>query len=100
MARDWKALKAEIDAETERIWLVEPEELKKIRLGIIENEAGSGGQYFTTWDFINGMARDYPCGTLYPMLQLAERPETTMDQLRVVWELFDAAYSPYMEYHW
>ena len=55
MAKHWKTLKQEIEAETQRIWLEEPLDLKKLRLGIIDNEAGSYGQYFTTWDFANGM---------------------------------------------
>jgi hypothetical protein len=33
----------EIEVETNRIWLKEPEEVRKIRLGIIEREAGYRG---------------------------------------------------------
>lgn len=97
-AQTWQELKAEIDAETARIWKEEPLELRKLRLGIIDNEAGSYGQYFTTWDFANGMIRDYSMYTLYPMLKLASDPAFTLDHCRKMFRALDPQYTIYLGY--
>ena len=52
-----KQLKKEIEEETRRIWMKEPDEVKKIRLGIIDSGAGAYGQYFTTIVFADGESR-------------------------------------------
>jgi len=98
MAKDWKTLKADIDAEVERIWLQEPEEHKKLRLGIIDNQAGSYGQYFTTWEFAVGMIRDYPGYTLYPLLKLAETDQFDLSQVQAMFKAFDPPYTTYLGY--
>ncbi len=51
------ALKAELEAETERIWLTEPEEIRAMRLGVFTSDAGSYGQYFSNLVFVNGDMR-------------------------------------------
>lgn len=51
-----KIIKA-IEEETDKIWLNEPEEIKKIRLGVFPSGAGSYGQYFSNLVFINGDMR-------------------------------------------
>lgn len=48
---------AELEAETERIWLTEPDEIKAMRLGVYTSDAGSYGQYFSNLVFINGDMR-------------------------------------------
>lgn len=98
MAADWKKLKAEIDAECARIWKEEPDELKKLRLGIIDNDAGSYGQYFTTWDFANGMIRDYSMYTLHPLLRIANDPAFELEQLKKLFRAFDPQYTVYLGY--
>jgi hypothetical protein len=98
MPKDWRQLKKEIEEETRRIWLEEPEELRKLRLGIIDNEAGSYGQYFTTWDFANGMIRDYSMYTLYPILKLAQDERFTLEHLKAMFRVFDPPYSVYLGY--
>lgn len=50
-------LKKEIDEEIQKIWLKEPDEVKKIRMGIIDSGAGAYGQYFTTLMFVDGESR-------------------------------------------
>jgi hypothetical protein len=44
-------------AETDRIWLTEPEEIKCIRLGVFPSGVGSYGQYFSNLVFVNGDLR-------------------------------------------
>lgn len=98
MAKNWRELKKDLDKETKRIWFKEPDELKKLRLGIIDNDAGSYDQYFTTWDFANGMIRDYSMYTLYPILRLAENPLFTLEHLKALIKTFDPPYSVYLGY--
>ncbi|KAF3481806.1 Cyclophilin-like protein [Arthroderma uncinatum] len=43
----WRKAKATIEKEIDRVWLQEPEEIQKIRCGVIESGAGTGEQYFT-----------------------------------------------------
>ncbi|KNG90865.1 hypothetical protein ANOM_000946 [Aspergillus nomiae NRRL 13137] len=43
----WRATKKLIEKEIDRIWLDEPEEIQKIRWGVIDSGAGTGEQYFT-----------------------------------------------------
>lgn len=50
-------LKKEIEDEIQAIWLKEPDEIKKLRMGLIDSGAGSYGQYFTTYFFVDGEVR-------------------------------------------
>jgi Cucumopine synthase C-terminal helical bundle domain len=50
-------LRKEVDNRTQSIWLEEPDEIKKLRMGTGENGAGSYGQYFTTYVFVDGEVR-------------------------------------------
>ncbi len=95
---DLKTLKQQIDAETARIWKQEPLELKKIRLGIIDNQAGSYGQYFATWDFANSMIRDYSQYTLHPLLKLSQEADFSLDHCRRMFCAFDPQYTVYLGY--
>jgi hypothetical protein len=48
---------AQLDAETERIWLTEPSEIRALRLGVFPSGAGTHGQYFSNMVFVNGDMR-------------------------------------------
>jgi hypothetical protein len=80
-------------AEAERIQTTEPEELRAIRLGQIES-TGTYGQYFTAWDFANGMLRDYIMYTMYPLLTLSNK--LSPKDLSVALNEFDVPYSAYL----
>jgi hypothetical protein len=82
-------------AEAERIQTVEPEDLRKIRLGQI-GDTGTYGQFFTAWDFVNGMLRDYIMYTIYPLLKLADK--LAPKDLSASLEAFDPNYSEYLGY--
>lgn len=43
--------------ETDRIWLTEPLEVKRLRLGVSPLRSGAGGQYFSNMVFVNGDMR-------------------------------------------
>ncbi len=88
-----KGVAAEFHAEAKRIQTVEPEDLRRIRLGEI-GATGNYGQYFTAWDFANGMLRDYIMYTAYPLLKLVDTL-SPKDFVAAV-EAFDPAYSEYL----
>ncbi|KAF8736273.1 hypothetical protein AX14_000584 [Amanita brunnescens Koide BX004] len=81
---DFRTLTAVVEAlfaETTAIRTTEPEEIRKLRTGSLDNKVGTNGQYFATWDFANGKLRDYSTYTWYPLLQLAEDPSFSIEQL-------------------
>ncbi|KRR11398.1 hypothetical protein [Bradyrhizobium valentinum] len=84
--------------ETNIIRTVEPEEVYKMRTGSMDNKAGTNGQYFTTWDFANGMIRDMSMHTWYHFVELAENENVPLDQLYYIINLFDHPYSNYLRY--
>lgn len=82
-------------AEARRVQEQEPEDLRNIRLGLVE-DTGSYGQYFTAWDYANGMVRDYIMYTIYPLLKLADKLSPA--DLAVALDEFDVPYSSYLGY--
>src|SRR5205085_6553928 len=92
------ALTSALDQRTAVMMVEEPEEIRQLRTGTMENKAGSYGQYFGTWEIAAGMVRDYSMYTMYPTLQLAENPKLDHDQFRAVLEAFDPPYSNYLRY--
>jgi len=52
-----KQVKRAIEKETDKIWLNEPPEIKRMRLGVYASDAGSYGQYFSNMVFVNGDMR-------------------------------------------
>lgn len=96
--KKWETLKQDIEAETKRIAVKEPEELTLLRTGRLNNKAGSFGQFFTTLDFANGMIRDYSMYTMYPILKLAYEADYTLEHLKKLIAVFHPPYSEYLGY--
>lgn len=94
----WQALKTKIEAETQRIWLTEPDEMKIQRMGLLKNKAGSYGQYFGTWDFANGMMRDLSMYTMYPMLRLFLNGNFSLAQMKEMYATIVPVYTEYLRY--
>jgi len=94
----WQELKVAIEAETERIWLNEPDELKIQRMGLLKNKAGSYGQYFGTWDFANGMMRDLSMYVMYPMLKLYQSDNYSLDQMKQMYSTIIPVFTEYLRY--
>lgn len=90
-----KGAAAEFYAEAKRIQTVEPDDLRRIRLGEVA-DTGTYGQYFTAWDFVNGMLRDYIMYTAYPLLKLVDT--LSHKDLVAAVDAFDPAYSEYLGY--
>lgn len=47
----------DIQQETEKIWIDEPDEIKAMRLGVFPAGAGTNGQFFSNLVFVNGDMR-------------------------------------------
>ena len=89
---------AAVREETRRIRTQEPAEVLEMRTGALQNQAGTGGQYFTTWDFANGMIRDHSMYTWYHLVGMAEDERYSLEQLCDVINRFDHPYSNYLRY--
>jgi len=74
----------------------EPQEIKHIRSGSFA--VGTNNQYFTTWDFANGMIRDHSMYTWYPLLKIFEDERFSLEQCCLLAQQFDYAYSNYLRY--
>lgn len=98
MTESVKILKDKITAETQRIWMQEPDELKIQRLGLLKNKAGSYGQYFGTWDFANGMMRDLSMYVMYPLLDLFRRATFSLDQMKELYMAIMPVFTDYLGY--
>lgn len=91
-------LVVEMEAATAAIVRQEPEDLRRLRTGQLDNQAGSYGQYFSTLDIAAGMLRDYAGYTLYPLVRMARDPAIDDATLvRLVHE-FDPQYTNYLGY--
>ena len=75
---------SEIRQETDRIWMEEPLELRKIRLGFIDSGAGSYGQYFTTLVFVDGEVRALGYLCLGSLVQLCEDSSLDISHLKTM----------------
>jgi len=89
MAKDWKELKAEIEKEMELVSDItkEPQEIMKIRLGIITSDAGSYGQYFSVLVSLYTHICALGQQTLYTLLRAADEDAMGMDTLRIMTRL-------------
>lgn len=80
-------LKQALQQETDRIWLDEPIEIKRMRLGVYTSGAGSYGQYFSNMVFVNGDMRAISTWiTPDAVLRCVGDPSFTLDQCQKVFE--------------
>lgn len=80
--REVQKLRQEIDAEIKRIWLEEPEEVRKIFAGVIDSGAGSYGQFFTTLVFMDGEVRALGYLVFTGILKAIDDPDFDIVQIR------------------
>ena len=97
MAANWKDLKDRIEKATQDMWLEEPDELKKIHMGALENKAGSYNQYFSVIDHANGMVRDF-ANIMYQILKSFMNPEFTLSNAKILCKNVHPAYIDYLRY--
>ena len=96
---DWKAVRDKINGETERIQFTPPDEVLKIfRYGIIDSQAGSYDQYFTTMIFAEGDCRALAFYNANNLLIVAEEESFTLDHLRIMARLYLPLGSEFLGY--
>mgnify|MGYP001016464334 CR=1 FL=1 len=89
MVKCWQDIKVEIDQEIERIRLEPPDEIKKIfKYCIVESNAGSYGQAFTTMVFTEGDCRYLAFYGANNIVYLCDDPYFTIEQLKTLVRTF------------
>lgn len=80
-------IKKALQEETDKIWLTEPDEVKRMRLGVFSSDAGSYGQYFSNMVFVNGDMRAIATWVTPGMvLRSLEDPSFTLEQCQKIFE--------------
>lgn len=90
---------ADLERETEKIWLEEPEEIRTMRLGVFPSGAGSYGQYFSNLVFVNGDMRALSTW-ITPTVILNAVDDETFDlaQCRRLFEWTNAVFVDFLAY--
>lgn len=83
VSRDWHKVKQQIENAIDLVWLEEPLEVQRIRLGIIEGGAGTGGQYFTNLVFLQTYTLMLGQRILYSLMLVAKKPQTNLEMVRM-----------------
>ncbi|MDR1829082.1 MAG: hypothetical protein LBR29_12185 [Methylobacteriaceae bacterium] len=68
----WQEAKAIIEKEIDRVWFEEPEEIRKIRWGVIDSGAGSGGQSFTVLVHLEAYLMLVGADVMYRFLKISK----------------------------
>jgi hypothetical protein len=98
MTVDFSSVRAEILRELDAITDQEPAELRALRTGELSYRPGCFGQYWTAWDFANGMIRDFSMYTVHCVYKLALTGNYDMAQLSAMVETFHPPYTEYLGY--
>ena len=85
----WKKVRDKIAAETDLIQFTPPDDVLKIfRYGIIDSQAGSWGQNFTTMVFAEGDCRALAYYNANNLLIVAEEESFTLEHLIIMAKLY------------
>lgn len=85
----------DLQAEITRAYREEPEELRRVRLGLNEG-MGSYGQYFGTWEFTYSELRDLAMYTLYPIAKIARKEDFSFDQMKLIYHEIIPTYTNFL----
>ncbi|KAF7962840.1 hypothetical protein AWV80_16820 [Cupriavidus sp. UYMU48A] len=77
----WREAKREIDLQIERVWLSEPDEIQKIRWGIIDSGAGSGQQSFSVLVHLEAYLMLVGADVMYRFLKVSQYPDMELPTL-------------------
>lgn len=78
---DWREAKAGIENEIERVWLNEPDEIQKIRWGVIDSGAGSGKQSFTVLVHLEAYLMLVGADVMYRFLKVSQYEDMQLPTL-------------------
>jgi hypothetical protein len=94
----WRELEQKIEERTKAIWLDEPEDLRRIRSGVVDSGAGSYGQWFTTILFAQSEVRGLCFNAATNVLIIAEDESYTLDQLKKLARVSFTARTGFLNY--
>jgi len=69
---NWREAKAIIEKEIDRVWFDEPEEIQKIRWGVIDSGAGSGEQSFSVLVHLEAYLMLVGADVMYRFLKVSQ----------------------------
>lgn len=98
MGKNWKQVKESIEREIEKVWIEEPDEIKKLRFGIVPTKAGTYGQYFTTLIWGSAEVRCLGYISLYNLIRASEGEAFTLEQCKKLARLFIPTTSNFLGY--
>jgi len=84
MGKTWRQVVSNIEEETERVWLKEPLEITRLRMGIAEFDAGTDGQIFAVVLNLNGETRAFAVRVCFHLLKKVDHPDMTLDTLKLL----------------
>jgi hypothetical protein len=84
MGKTWRQVVRKIEKETEKIWLKEPAEITRLRMGIAEFDAGSFGQIFAVILNLNGETRSFAVRGCFHLLKNVDKPDVSLDSLKLM----------------
>lgn len=88
MGKQWQQVVADIEEETKKVWLDEPLEIKRLRLGISEFDAGTDGQIFAVVLNLNGETRAFAVRVCFHLLKKIENPDMPLESLKLLAQNF------------
>ena len=80
----WDAVLTHLQQETDAIWLVEPEDVRALRLGVQTSNAGVYGQYFSPWVMVSGLVRSLAVAEIASLVRQCNNPAFTAEHLRTM----------------
>ena len=78
---DWRDAKRLIEREIDRIWFDEPEEIQKIRWGIIDSGAGSNEQSFSVLVHLEAYLMLVGADVMYRFLKISQYDEIKLSTM-------------------
>jgi hypothetical protein len=81
---DWREAKALIEKEIDRVWLNEPEEIQKIRWGVIDSGAGTREQSFTVLVHLEAYLMLVGADVMYRFLKISQYEDIELSMLNRV----------------
>jgi hypothetical protein len=80
---NWEEFVTEIEIKTEAIWMEEPHDLVRLRLGVVDSGAGTHGQLFHTLLFVQSEVRGLTINACQSILVCANNDMFTLDHLKI-----------------
>jgi hypothetical protein len=79
---DFDAFIGEVGAKTDAIWMEEPQDVKRLRLGVARSGAGTNGQLFNTLLFVQSEVRGLTINACQAILVCAANDDFALSHLK------------------